>query len=75
MSIELTKSIQDLYSGEVSYEEASIACTNLLGFFSKLQILEARYPDTESKNCTRVQNSSQPNQSNDLSNEYENTNK
>lgn len=75
MSIELTNSIQDLYGGDVSYDEASLACTNLFGFFSKLQILEARYSNSNTDSCTHVQNPNQPNQSNDLLNEYENTNK
>ena len=39
---DLTKSIQNLYKGEISQCEAEIAKNNLVGFFRALQQIEER---------------------------------
>ena len=39
---DLTKSIQNLYKGEISQGEAEIAKNNLVGFFRTLQKIEER---------------------------------
>ncbi len=39
---DLTKSIQNLYKGELSQGEAEIAKNNLVGFFRTLQQIEER---------------------------------
>jgi len=39
---DLTKSIQNLYKGEISQGEAEIAKNNLVGFFRTLQQIEER---------------------------------
>jgi hypothetical protein len=39
---DLTKSIQNLYKGEISQGEAEIAKSNLVGFFRALQKIEER---------------------------------
>lgn len=39
---DLTKSIQNLYKGEISLGEAEVAKNNLVGFFRALQKIEER---------------------------------
>lgn len=55
---DLTKSIQNLYKGEISQGEAEIAKDNLVGFFELLQKIEERQVQHKSNITQNVINKS-----------------